>query len=555
MNNSFDIWKMLAGVAFFLLSMNIIEDTLRQLAGRKFKLFLKKQSDSKVKAIGGAAIVTGLLQSSSVVNLLVLSMVGAHVLYMENALALILGANLGTTLGSWIVATIGFSFDIEKTALPAVGIAGLILAFTKREGKIYLWIRFLFGLAFLFVALGYIKNGMEGFVKQTDLTFFSKYPVIVFLFVGLVLTTLVQSSSATIAITLSALYTDAITLYAATAIVLGSEIGTTFKLFLASAGGMANKKRVAFGNFIFNVATVALVFSLLGPINRLITDVLGVQNNLIALVFFQTLVNLVSVLLFFPLLKWVSRMLLKRFPENEGATQFINKVPYKEIEFAIEALENETGEFITLITIYSLDSFRLIRQPMQMKTLHKGFYDKSETEKYNYIKRIHGEMHSFYLKVQNAANAQADTKRLDKLIAAIRNMMYAAKNIRDAQADIQQVRNSSNDIKFNFYSRTRENLQRFYTAVQGLLQKDQNAPVFDGVSALYLNVTKGYSESLQLLYKEGLLKHLSEVEVSTLINFNREVYTSFKSMIFGLKDYLLAGDEGDFFATLPGFIR
>ena len=218
---SFDIWKMLAGVAFFLLAMNFMENALRILAGRRFKLFLKKQTTSKVKAISGGAIVTALLQSSSVVNLLVLSMVGAGVVKMENALAIMLGSNLGTTLNSWIIATLGFNFNIESFVLPVAGITGICMAFINSESKWFLWCKFLFSLAFLFIALGFIKTGMEEFVKQTDLSFFNQYPLIVFLLLGILLTTIVQSSSATIALTLSALHTNAITLYVATAIVLG----------------------------------------------------------------------------------------------------------------------------------------------------------------------------------------------------------------------------------------------------------------------------------------------------------------------------------------------
>src|SRR5688572_24385198 len=125
LNVSFDIWKSLAGVAIFLLGMKFLEDSLRQLAGRPFKLFLKKQTSNKLKAIGGGAIVTGLLQSSSVVGLMVLAFVGAGVITMQNALAIFLGANLGTTINSWIVALLGFKFNIESFALPITAVAGI----------------------------------------------------------------------------------------------------------------------------------------------------------------------------------------------------------------------------------------------------------------------------------------------------------------------------------------------------------------------------------------------------------------------------------------------
>src|SRR5580765_2025640 len=131
MNSLFQIWKLLAGIAIFLLGMRFLEESLRHLAGRPFKLFLRKQTSSKVKAIFGGAIVTGILQSSSVVNLMVLAFVGANVIQMQNALAVILGANLGTTLDSWIVAGIGFKFNIESIAFPIAGVSGIIFSLSN----------------------------------------------------------------------------------------------------------------------------------------------------------------------------------------------------------------------------------------------------------------------------------------------------------------------------------------------------------------------------------------------------------------------------------------
>lgn len=555
MTSSFDIWKMLAGVAFFLLAMNFMESALRVLAGRKFKLFLKKQTTSKVKAIVGGAIVTGLLQSSSIANLLVLSMAGAGVVKMENSLAIMLGSNLGTTLNSWLVATIGFNFNIESLVLPLAGITGICMAFVKIESKWFLWFKFLFSLAFLFVALGFIKSGMEEFVIQTDLSFFNRYPLIVFLVLGILLTTLVQSSSATIALTLSALYTNAITLHVATAIVLGSEIGTTFKLFLASSGGLAIKKRVALGNFLFNIVTVSVMFLLLLPINHFITDVLRVKDNLIALVFFQSFVNLGCILLFFPFLNRFGKFLLKRFSNTEEESFYISKVPVTDMDLALEALENETKHLISYVIDYGLDSFNLKGNIQTNQALEKNFLSKTVSGKYDYIKQLHGEMHGFYLKLQNVDSNKTGTERLNQVISAIRNSMYAAKSIRDAQHDIDQMRNSSNDIKYNFYTQSRQKLLNFNQRILIILSQETRKNCFEELTDVYQSATTGYTEALQLLYKESVANRVSEIEISTLINFNRELYTSFKSILFGLKDYLLTAKEAEYFDSLPGFIR
>jgi phosphate:Na+ symporter len=130
-----DIWKILAGVAIFLLGIRFLEDSLQQLAGRKFKLFLKKYTTNKLRAISGGAIVTAVLQSSSLVSLMVLAFTGAGIITMQNALAVILGANLGTTLDSWIVALAGFKINIENFSLPVAGIAGLGFAIFNKQSK------------------------------------------------------------------------------------------------------------------------------------------------------------------------------------------------------------------------------------------------------------------------------------------------------------------------------------------------------------------------------------------------------------------------------------
>ena len=153
MNASYDIWKALAGIAIFLLGMNFMEEALHKLSGRPFKLFLKKQTANRFKAISGGAIVTGILQSSSVVNLVILAFAGAGIIKMQNALAVILGANFGTTLSSWIIATVGFKFNIENIAWAVTGIAGITMALMNKENRWHARSRLCLGIGLLFTGL------------------------------------------------------------------------------------------------------------------------------------------------------------------------------------------------------------------------------------------------------------------------------------------------------------------------------------------------------------------------------------------------------------------
>lgn len=554
MSSSFDIWKVLAGVAIFLLGIRFLEESLHQLSGRRFKLFLKKQTTNKFKAIGGGAIVTGVLQSSSLVSLMVLAFVGAGVISMQNALAVILGANLGTTIDSWIVAIAGFKLNIENIALPVAGIAGLGFAIFDKQSRWYNWSRFFLGFSFLFVGLGYMKTGIEGLVMGINFRQFEEAPLLLFFVIGFIITTVIQSSSATIAITLTALNAGALTLPDSMAIVLGSEVGTTIKLFVASMKGIAAKRRVALGNFMFNAINVTLALIFLMPLNRFITDVVNVKDNLIALVFFQSLVNVFGIMLFYPLLNLFGRFLEKRFSGNDDETMFIHKVASLEPSVALFAMEKESRHFLHTVLDLTWTWFEKENKYSNTMELHKVFSGKTASDKYEYIKFLHGEIHTFYIQLQKNVTDKEETEKLDRLISSVRNTMYAAKNIKDAVPDMEQLRNSANDVKYNFYMQTRLSADSFCNKIYELLNENP-ALHFEELTGLYHSVTRNYTSTLQQLYKESTAENMSETEITTLLNFNREIFTAFKSLLFGIKDYLFDKEQSKYFDDLPGFIR
>lgn len=548
-----DIWKILAGVAIFLLGIRFLEDSLQQLAGRKFKLFLKKYTTNKLRAISGGAIVTAVLQSSSLVSLMVLAFTGAGIITMQNALAVILGANLGTTLDSWIVALAGFKINIENFSLPVAGIAGLGFAIFNKQSKWYNRSRFLLGFSFLFIGLGYMKSGIEDLVKNTDLRQYEQLPIMVFVLIGFVITSLIQSSSATIAITLSALHAGAVSLPGSMAIVLGSEIGTTIKLFVASINSIAAKKRVALGNFIFNLVAVLLVLIFLRPVSRFITDIAGIKDNLIALVFFQSLVNITGIILFYPLLNVFGKFLESRFRTADDETIYIHKVNTAEPATALDALENETRHFSFAVLDYAMNLFDIKNLREKDMLLSEKYLSHSLAGKYQYIKFLYGEIHSFYIGLRRSTEHKDDLEKLERLVSAVRNAMYAAKNFKDAIPDIDQLRNSVNDIKFEFYKQTRESVSHFSEKITRLLLTGA-APV-DELAIAYQGITDGYTATLKQLYRQNTAGFISEIEITTLLNFNREIFTAFKSLFFSAKDFLLDREQSRYFDELPGFIR
>lgn len=554
MYGSFELWRVLAGIAIFLLAMNFMEEGLQKLSGRPFKLFLKRHTSNRFKAVAGGALVTGILQSSSVVNLLMLAFVGAGIIKMQNALAVMLGANLGTTLSSWIIATVGFKLNIESIALAVTGIAGILVVLVSRQSSWYVRSKLFLGLGLLFTGLGYIKTGIGEMVKQVDLGYFVQYPVIVFLLLGLLITSLIQSSSATMAIVLSALYVHGISLYAATAIVLGSEIGTSLKLVLASVKGSAVKKRVAAGNVLFNLVTTLLVFVFLKQVNYFITTTIGIKDNLTALVFFQTLVNISCILLFFPFLDMFGRLLEKSF-KTENETSFIHKVNITDTDLAMEALEREINHFIFYVSQLAFTAFEKAVPALYNTTSNKDFESKSVMTKYEYIKKLYGGINEYCVQLRSGLSTRESTERLEQLVAASRNAMYAAKSLKDAFPDIEQLRNSSNNIKYDLYISTGSQVADFYTRLLNIFIAGKASDHLEKLAGLYASIQEEYKQSLQELYKKAGTRQLSEIEFSTVMNFNREMYTSFKSAVFASKDYLLDGKKADYFDELPGFIR
>jgi len=541
--------KMLAGVGLFILGMGFIETALRRLAGRSFKLFLRNHTSNKFTAIGGGAIVTGVLQSSSIVNLMVLAFVGAGVLTFRNALAIILGANIGTTLSSWVVALLGFSFNIELLSLPLVGVAGIAMAMLPKMGKAQQWSRFLFGFGALFVGLDFMKMSFQTMVLHFDFQQLQYFHALVFVLVGFLLTTIIQSSSATVAITLSALNVNAVDLFSATAIVLGSELGTTIKLLIASVNGVPAKKRVALGNFMYNAILLVIIYFTLRPIHQMLLYIIGVNEPLIALVFFQSFINIAGVLLFFPFLNAFEKFLLRMFTNDESVVRYIQFVPAGEGDLSLDALDKEARRFLLLTLDYHLQAFHISGQNAP------EVLDKSFPEQYDYLKLLHGEIHSYFITMNKDLLNDEERQHADQIISAVRNCMFSAKSIKDSYADIDQLRNSSSDTKFQVYHDTRREVENLHKMLMACMTRESSVSAFESIVALYNRIQDGYARELKKLYRLDQNPRLTDVDISTLINFNREFFAAYKAMVWAIKDYLLDKDQARYFAELPGFIR
>lgn len=550
------IFKLAAGIGLFMFAMYLLEESLKNLSGRNFKLFLQRTTKNKIGAVTGGAAVTAILQSSSMVSLMVLAFVGAGVFTMKNAMAIILGANLGTTIDSWLVATLGFKIEIEVVAYPAIFLGGLLLILLGNRKTMKYISYFLFGFGLLFIGLSFMKMAMESQVKMFDFSKYAEMSIVVFLIIGFIITSLVQSSSVTMALTLSALHAGAITFPAAAAIVLGSETGTTIKILVGSLGGNASKKRVALGNLFFNVFLTVSAFIFLKPTLYMITDGFEIKDPLIGLVTFSTLVNLVSIIIFLPFLEQFAKFLELFFKDSDGsAAAFIGNANTNEPETALDLLKRETEYFIHNSMLYNLALFDVDTKPLCEHTVFKTinekrkYFSKSIEEKYEFLKQLQGELQSFYLSLRTKIKDD-QSPALSQLISSVRSSMYATKSMKDIGNNIANLSRSSTDIKFNLFTKQKRETEELYKQLNALMEQ-KTKPDFEKLQSIFTSIQNNYSSALNNFYKDAQDGHIEDMDITTVINFNRELFTSHKAILMSVKDYLLDEKEAQSFNEIP----
>lgn len=550
------IFKLAAGIGLFLFAMHLLEESLKNLSGRNFKLFLQRITKNNIGAVAGGIIVTVVLQSSSMVSLMVLAFVGAGVFSMKNAMAIILGANLGTTLASWLVATLGFKVNIEIVAYPAVCIAGLLLILFGNRKTIKYISYFLFGFGLLFIGLSFMKTAMENQVQDFDFTPYSQMPLIVFLLLGFVFTVIIQSSSVTMALTLSALYAGAINFPIAATIVLGAETGTIIKVLLSAIGGNASKKRVALGNLLFNIFITAFAFALLNPILLLITDVFIIKDPLIGLVAFSSFINLLAILIFLPILNFYSRFLEHFFKETDAsAAAFIGHASVAEPETALDLFRRETKYFIHNSMLFNLELFKIDTQSLRKQSDFKeinekrDYFSKTKEEKYEFLKQLQGELQAFYLALRTKLQPEQGSE-LNQLIAAVRSAMHAVKSVKDIGSNITNLRSSSKDIKYNFFLYHKKETEKLYQELNAFISKEKEAS-FENLKAVFDTIQNNYTAVLNDFYTNAQNTAIEDIDITTIINFNRELFTSNKAILMAVKDCLLDEKQATEFNEIP----
>lgn len=362
----FFISNLIGGIGLFLLGMILMTDGLKAMAGNALRNWLARFTGSTPKALLTGISITALVQSSSVTTMATIGFVSAGLLSFSNAIGVIIGANLGTTSTGWIVSLLGLKLSIGTYIFPLIGIGAFLKIFSK--GKAAHLGMALSGFAIIFVGIQAMQNGMSGLADHLDFSNYSTSGMQARLFLvlaGTAITVVMQSSSAAVATTLTALAAGTISMEQAAALVIGQNMGTTVNAAIAAIGASVPAKRTALVHIVFNIGTAIIAFFILPWFIALVELFTGRwigEDHALSLAAFHTAFNILGAAIFLPMTTGLTRFAEFCIRENKPSlTRNLNKGLISVPSLAIDTVKNILHD-CTLITLQNAAS-RLRSEP------------------------------------------------------------------------------------------------------------------------------------------------------------------------------------------------
>ena len=345
-----DFKTIAAGVAIFLFGMLSLEEGFKAFTGGTLESLLRRTTDRLWKSLGFGLLATAAMQSSSLVSVITISFLSAGLLGLAEGVGIIFGANLGTTTGAWLIAGFGLKVKIAEYAMPML-VFGVILLFQRaRTAKGVGYI--LAGLGFLFLGIYYMKDGFESFKSAIDLAAYALpglRGLLIYTLLGILATVVMQSSHATLVLTLTALGAGQVSYENALALAIGANVGTTITAVLGALSANVDGRRLAGAHVLFNVVTGLVAILAIHPFMQVVEWLAGeiglaADDYTLRLAIFHTLFNLVGVLLMLPLLRymvtWLQRLIRVREPERVRP-RYLSETVLEIPEAALAALRKE----------------------------------------------------------------------------------------------------------------------------------------------------------------------------------------------------------------------
>ncbi len=536
-----EIWiEAFSGLGLFLFGMLYLEEQIKVSAGRAFKRIVQNATNTHIKSLLSGLTATAVFQSSSVVTLMALSLVGAQLMSLESSIAIIMGSNLGTTVTAWIVGVVGFSMNIKLLSYTVIGMGGLgqVLSSDTTKWKNYFGMMVGFGLIFL--GLEGMKESFSSISESFDIASYTFNNPYLYTLVGLALTAVIQSSSASIAIIQSALYVHVIGFEAAAAFVVGANVGTTITALLGSIGAIADKKRVALAHLIFNITTAFLTLLLLQQLVDGIFILFTELNDVLKIAIFHTIFNFIGVLLWYPFIPYLTAFTQKYFKRGqEEVTHYIANVSVEVPEIAIDALQKEIAHLSNKIAEFALLIINIPPPKVldehiaidKLLTKYNSNFDINYEKLYDKIRRLEGEIYTYTSELATKNSDEALSALINTQLSKVNYLSTAAKLIKDIRYDLDIFANATTNEEQEFYKNIRYQIIKTVEVFHKAQNGDRES--FNEMDEVYKKIVDSYEKNMQIINNFSKNRNIKS-DVTTIAINDMHSIKSFSKALYKL---------------------
>ena len=540
------LFDFLIGLAIFLYGMHELERGIRKLSDARLRYWLRSSTGTTLGSVSTGIFTTALLQSSSMVSLMTLAFAAAGVLPLVNSVGIILGANLGTTVTGWIVATLGFKLDLEAVSLPLFALSAAVIVLLGRLHKLRYTAMAALGLGLLLFGLGLMKESMDTLPEVWNVSRIQGQPAVIYLLLGLVLAAVIQSSSAAMMMALAALNAGILSLPEAVALVIGADLGTTSTTALGSLFGGAIKKQLAAAHFLFNLIVDITAFVVLLPLLPWLLALLPFQDPLYSLVAFHTIMNILGLLAFTPFISPFTA-LIERYigTGDENADGALAKVPPEISDAAIAALNQSVKSLVSDAAVISSRVMHREDGETLHPTDHNWVYNQELgfTTNYENLKRAEAEILRYALKVQAQPLPAEHTLAIDKLLRTTRSAVYAVKTLKDIRHNLDELKFGDNKTMRSLYASQHGYVLQIATELIGLLVQEQPMALLqEKLEELRSANDQHHEEMNRFVHSHGQAIFFDQSTLSTELNVNREIHHWCKALISAVQELFASSD-------------
>lgn len=502
-----EFMELALGVAFFIFGMICLEDGFKTFAGGALETLLQNSTNRLWKSLLLGFTSTTLMQSSTLVSLITISFVSSEMIALAGGIGIILGANIGTSTGAWLIAGLGLKVDIASYAMPMLVFGVLLL---MQKSKIIKGVgNLVLGVGFLFFGIHFMKEGFTAFQLGFDLSTYSMtgvYGVLLFTLIGTLITFVMQSSHATLLIVIAALAVGQVSYENALALSIGASLGSAISAVIAGFAANLGGKRLAAAQVLFSLVTTLLAMLLINPLMQLVDWMssylgIGADDYLLKLALFQTLFRVLGAVVFMPFISQVESFLIKiiRFvPKSIEQPIYIYPEVLETPSTVVAAVRKEVQHLFDNAFGLLASGLSLKRSTLEseeslsaaVKATRRIFPIDVENAYEEKIKSLHSEIIAFISEAQMRESTRAATEELYVLRQASRDIVSAVKGMKHLHNNLSRYGLSANLAVRDRYDQIRLQLARLLRELQVLLAEEPTSTTALALDSLRLSVQK-----------------------------------------------------------------